>query len=296
MAKEIDQLKREIQALKKHLKLLEERFLKDTLTRTLSHRGLTIFRKNPTHNLILPPTLTLDEIDQFYSKMRRYSFRLFLRDVIARQESFMAKDLTRYCSAQTARRYIKFLLSLDIIESLSRNSYRLRNRPLYSFGGTLEWFIAQVFIREFRCPAIYGVKFRRTIHGGDYDVIALLDGQLVYTEVKSSPPKGIEVEEVKAFLGRAEDLSPQLAIFLVDTELRMKDKIVPLFEETLKGAHMVNRLVQELFHINHTIFIVNSKKDVIANIRQVLRNYHTSQRLLAKGLDLASSNKVNSEF
>lgn len=283
MAEEVDQLRREIQALKKHIRLLEERFLKDTLIRTLVQQGLTIFRKNPTHNLIFPPTLTLDEIDQLYLKMRRYSFRLFLRDVIARQESFKIKSLTRYCSIQTARRYTNFLLGLNIIETLeAADTYCLKNRPLHSFGGTLEWFIAQVFIREFRCPAIYGVRFRGTTHGGDYDVIALRGNRLAYAEVKSSPPKGIEVEEVKAFLGRVDDLSPQLALFLVDTELRMKDKIVPLFEQALGDNRTVCRLVQELFHINHTIFIVNSKKDIISNIRQCLRDYHLSQKTLNK--------------
>lgn len=280
MAEEVDQLRREIQALKKHIRLLEERFLKDTLIRTLVQQGLTIFRKNPTYNLIFPPTLALDGIDQLYLKMRRYSFRLFLRDVIARQESFKIGDLTRYCSIQTARRYTNFLLGLDIVETPATDRYRLKNRPLHSFGGTLEWFIAQVFIREFHCPVIYGVRFRGTTHGGDYDVIALLGNRLAYAEVKSSPPKGIEVEEVKAFLGRVDDLSPQLALFLVDTELRMKDKIVPLFEEALGDSHTVCRLVQELFHINHTIFIVNSKKDIISNIRQCLRDYYVSQKRL----------------
>ncbi len=288
MAKEIDRLRREITALRRHVELLEERFTKDILTNALFQRGLTIFRKNPTYNLIFPSTLTLHEIDQFYCKMKRYSFRLLLRDVIAHQDSFKARDLTRYCSIQTSRRYIKFLLGLDIVEASDRGTYHLRKRPLYSFGGTLEWFAAQVFVREFHCPTIYGVKFRQTTHGGDYDIIALLGNQLVYAEVKSSPPKGIEVEEVKSFLGRIEDLSPQLALFLVDTELRMKDKIVPLFEEALKGGYPVIRLVQELFHVNHRVFIVNSKKDIVANIRQCLRDYHLSQGLLARSRDTNS--------
>jgi hypothetical protein len=285
MAKEIDRLRREIRTLRRHIELLEKRFTRDILTNALFQRGLTIFRKNPIHSLIFPPTLTLHEIEQFYRKMKRYSFRLLLRDVIAHQDSFKARDLTRYCSIQTSRRYIRFLSDLDIVGASDRGTYHLKRGPLYSFGGTLEWFVAQVFVREFHCPTIYGVKFRQTTHGGDYDVIALLGNQLVYAEVKSSPPKGIDVEEVKSFLGRIEDLSPQLALFLVDTELRMKDKIVPLFEEALKGSYPVIRLVQELFHVNHRVFIVNSKKDIVSNIRQCLRDYHISQSLFAWNRD-----------
>ena len=65
--------------------------------------------------------------------------------------------------------------------------------------------------------------------GGDYDVLGRLDGALVYLEVKSSPPKQVYDSEVRAFLDRVEDLAPDLAVFLMDTELRMKDKLVPMF-------------------------------------------------------------------
>ena len=85
-------------------------------------------------------------------------------------------------------------------------------------------------------------------------------------EVKSSPPKHIEQAEVKAFLNR------------------MKDKIVPFFEEELLSRHgkvavkryPVVRKKDELFQINHQVFIVNSKRDVIANFRDCFRDYWRS--------------------
>lgn len=109
-------------------------------------------------------------------------------------------------------------------------------------------------------------------------MIAKLDSSLFYLEVKSSPPKQIYSSEIAAFLDRITDLSPSIAIFLMDTELRMKDKIVPLFEAEL--AHRfaypppIMRLERELFSIQDRIFIVNAKESIIQNIERVMSWYY----------------------
>ena len=81
-------------------------------------------------------------------------------------------------------------------------------------------------------------------------------------------------KEITAFFNRVEDLSPDIAVFFVDTELRMKDKIVPMFEDALlkryNKAVPVERIVKELFHINKKIFIINSKGGITTNIETVL--------------------------
>jgi len=72
-----------------------------------------------------------------------------------------------------------------------------------------------------------------------------------------------------------------VTILFNDTQLRMKDKLVVMFEEELnrrygrdsKKLYPVERLVEELFHIGHRIFIVNSKKDVVENFGICLRDY-----------------------
>jgi hypothetical protein len=162
-----------------------------------------------------------------------------------------------------------------------RGKYRTCVSPLYSFGPTLEWFIAEVFKREFSSPAIYGVSVKKTPSGGDYDVIAAWNQKLVYVEVKSSPPKGVELNEISSFFSRMDDLLPEVAILFNDTQLRMKDKLVVMFEEELekrygrnsKTVYPVERLVEELFHVRNQLFIVNSKKDVVENFQRCLNNY-----------------------
>jgi hypothetical protein len=213
--------------------------------------------------------------------MKRYSFRLVLRDIIKYQDRFRIQDLTHYSSSKVAKKYCDLLCDLGAIVKEKRERYRTSVSPLYSFGPTLEWFVAEMFNREFASPAIYGVNMKKTLSGGDYDVIASWNRRLVYVEVKSSPPKGIELSEVSTFFSRIEDLLPEVAILFNDTQLRMKDKLVVMFEEELerrygvqsKRLYPVERLIEELFHIRHRIFIINSKKDVVENFKICLRDY-----------------------
>jgi hypothetical protein len=61
----------------------------------------------------------------------------------------------------------------------------------------------------------------------------------------------------------------------------MKDKLVVMFEEELerkygresKAFYPVERLIEELFHVRHRIFIVNSKKEVVENFHICLKDY-----------------------
>jgi len=213
--------------------------------------------------------------------MKKYSFRLVLRDMIKFQDRFHIQDLTRYCSAKVVQGYCNLLCEMGVIIKDGRGKYRTRVSPLYSFGPTLEWFIAEMFKREFASPAIYGVSVKNTPSGGDYDVIASWNQRLVYVEVKSSPPKGVEQNEISTFFSRMDDILPDMAFLFNDTQLRMKDKLVVMFEEELERRHgkeskilyPVERLFEELFHVQNHIFIVNSKKGVAENFQICLKHY-----------------------
>jgi len=213
--------------------------------------------------------------------MKRYSFRLVLRDMIKHPDGFAAEDLTHYCTADVARDYCDRLHRMGILERKRTGHYQAQALPLSSFGPTLEWFVAEMFKRDLSSPALYGVKLKETDSGGDYDVIASWNRRLVYVEVKSSPPRGIEQNEIVTFFSRIDELLPEIAILFNDTQLRMKDKLVVMFEEELKRRYggksrilsPVNRLVDELFHVRNRIFIINSKKDIFENFSICLRHY-----------------------
>jgi hypothetical protein len=275
---ELLSLKAEIRRLRKSLTELTT-----PLPALLRRRGFRIYKKEPPDDLLVPRGRF---IDKYYLLLHRYSFRLFLRDVIKHQKRFSLKDVTRYAVADVTKEYIDLLVTMGLLEKRA-DSYSLGKRTIKSFGTTLEWFLAEILRREFEAEAIWGMKFKRPIVGGDYDLIAKVDSSVLYMEVKSSPPKQIYANEISAFLDRVVDLLPEIAVFFMDTELRMKDKIVPMFEEELKrrsegGLSLfptedetprVKRIEKELFHIQNKIFIINAKDSIVNNLEKVLIRY-----------------------
>jgi len=280
---EIRALERKVQKLTKEIESIKTSSVPDPsqVEKMLRMRGIKVFRKNPTDRLFFPPSLSPYYKARFYEMMKRYSFRLVLRDMIKFQDRFRIQDLTHYCSSKVVQGYSRLLCEMEAIVKNGRGRYRTRVSPVYSFGPTLEWFIAEMFKSEFASPAIYGVSMKNTPSGGDYDVIASWNQKLVFVEVKSSPPKGVEQNEISTFFSRMNELLPEVAILFNDTQLRMKDKLVVMFEEELerrygkeaKTLYPVERLVEELFHVQNHIFIVNSKRNVVENFQVCLKHF-----------------------
>ena len=247
----------------------------------LKRRGFEIVASNPRQRLFFPKDRYKNFEDEIYELLKKYSFRIFMRDVIKNSKSFCVDDLLKYVSRETAETYIDFLLKRDIVINIKDETYRLNKRSVFSFGETLEWFVARIFEREFSSSAMWGVRLKGGRSGGDYDVLASFEDKLAYIEVKSSPPANVEEREIVSFLARAEELAPSLAIFLEDTQLRMKDKIVPFFEDKLKGKGLsVERLHEEIFGIGNKVYISNSKRDIVSNLAFCIRHHLTSDRFL----------------
>ena len=269
----------EVERLKSEIRRLRETIgeLTPSLDHMLARRGFRIYKKEPSDDLLVPDKRYADS---FYEKLHKYSFRLFLRDVIKHQDSFSLEDVTRYSTVEITSQYMDFLMYAGLAESKEKNRQRLKTLPVRSFGETLEWFIAKLIKEEFGIETVWGVKFRRPEVGGDYDLIAKFDSGILYMEIKSSPPKQIDDSEISAFLNRVEDLAPEISIFFVDTELRMKDKIVAMFDAELqvrfKKVVPIRRIAKELFHINRKIYIINSKGGISSNIEIVLSHKYYS--------------------
>jgi Holliday junction resolvase len=279
-------LRHEIGRLRKSLSELAP-----SLPVLLRRRGFRIYKKEPRDDLLVPEERFIED---YYRLLQKYSFRLFLRDVIKHQEQFTVRDVTRYATQGVTAEYVEYLSRSGLIgTSGGERTYQLKDRPIKSFGPTLEWFLAEIFRREFGAEAIWGVKFKRSVIGGDYDLIAKIDGAILCMEVKSSPPKQIYAKELAAFLGRIFDLRPEIAVFFMDTELRMKDKIVPMFEEELARRPLaeitrffgsadkppaVLRIEKELFHAGGKIIIINAKDSIVRNIEKVL-SFHFRKAL-----------------
>jgi len=262
-------LRQEIKRLRKSLSELTP-----SLEVLLKRRGFKIFKQEPSDDLLLPEK---EHVHGFYEMLKKYSFRLFLREVIKHQKFFKLEQVTRYATSEVTEEYVAYMKAIGLLENVS-GGFRLASGPVKSFGETLEWFVAEIFREEFAAEAIWGIKSKRPNVGGDYDLIAKVDGSILYMEIKSSPPKQIYRNEITAFLDRVVDLHPEISIFFVDTELRMKDKIVLMFEEELRDRYVeppeIVRMEKELFRIWHKIFIINSKDSITNNIEKVLSWYY----------------------
>jgi superfamily I DNA and RNA helicase len=253
----------------------------------LQHRNLQIHSQNPTDHLIFPPAFPKKLQNRLMELMGSYGFRTFLKDVILHKQAFQLKDLTRYCSPETGKRYLGELLDLNLIEKQSNEGYSLVNaETVFSLGDTLEWYIAQLLQEKLHCDSLWNVTLKDLKSGGDFDVLSECENNLLYLEVKSGPPKGIELENVEAFLQRVNDLAPNITIFFEDTTLRMKDKIVPHFEEILQKKFKIQihnesyfkRVKNEIFRYGD-LFIANSKPGILENIRFCLASYLHDQGL-----------------
>jgi hypothetical protein len=241
----------------------------------LQRRGFRVHRMAPRERMLVSPDDAPLVQDRMYELLKRYSCRLLLRDAIRIREGFRPEDLTAYCSTRAARAYCTALREIGLLVENQDGAYGLKRRSVNSFGETLEWFAAEILRREFYAEVVHGVSLRTPPPGGDFDVIAAMEGLLVYVETKSSPPRGIEAEEVAGFLERYRILAPHLALFLVDTHLRMWDKMAPILEELAGGVHRdsglaprkVQRLEREIFHWGHRIYILNSSRGILSNLR-----------------------------
>ncbi|MBI4864673.1 MAG: hypothetical protein HY815_31125 [Candidatus Riflebacteria bacterium] len=256
-----------------------------TVLDLLRQRGLEVCQHSQRDFLFLPRPDTAAAAEEFYGLMKHYSFRLVVRDVIRFQDCLTVSRLIRFVEPATAELYLAALVRLGVLEQLD-DRYRILGGPVENIGATLEWFVARVLFEEFAIPALHGMRIRSTAAGGDYDVVGAMSGQLVYVETKSAPPKHIEDREVEVFLLRLRDLKPDLAVFLVDTNLRMMDKVVQMFARALGrpgcSGHRPQRLDREIFHVGHRLFITNSKHELVTNLRDCLRAYHASHCFLSK--------------
>jgi len=287
LEKSLNELKNKIDELNVRLERVEARQVVQGLSELkgmLRRRGLDIFRFNPQGHLFLPSFRTEEAQTRFYDLFKKYSFRLFLREVLSRGSPFRVADVVRYSSLKTGRKYLRALTESGLVEYLAGEDYRLLELPPVSLGPTLEWFMAEVFRKEFSCPALYGLRCKGTRCGGDFDVVSAMESRLIYMEVKSSPPKNIEGVEVHEFFGRLEDLQPHLAFFFVDTELRLKDKIVPLFEAERDAAGYPNpadagraeKIGDEIFFLKPALYLLGSKRSIAGNLEVCFRHFFTS--------------------
>lgn len=205
--------------------------------------------------------------ERLTERLGHYAFRLFLRGAILRRGTFAPLEATRYLEAAQATAFAEDLVSLGLAAREDGERYRLLH-PAASFGGTLEWYVARELRGRFGFDVAAGVKFHAPDVGGDLDVVATAEGRLLYLEMKSSPPKHLAPDEVGAFFRRVRALRPHITVFVMDTALRLSDKVLPLLQAELstQPAPAPRRIVREVWALTPHLYVVNARQDLMSNI------------------------------
>jgi hypothetical protein len=223
-------------------------------------------------DLPFDPDLPEADAERLADALDHYAFRLFLRGAIHHRDGFLPEEATRFLARDHAAERAAQAAALGLLAPLPGGRFQLV-RPCASFGGTLEWYVARRIAARYALDAVAGVKFHAPGVGGDLDVVASAEGKLILLELKSSPPKHIGADEVRAFFDRVIALRPHVAIFAVDTALRLADKVVPLLCDLAIGrgaALSPERIERELWALGPHLYAVNAKADLIANIGRAL--------------------------
>jgi len=196
----------------------------------LVRRGLTPTLARP--DLPFDPALPAPALDAIAARLDHYAFRLFLRGAILVPAGFTPAEASRYLDAAGARALAEECVALGLAERRPGGRYRLLVRAR-SFGGTLEWWLARRLGERLGLATAIGVRTGAPGVGGDLDVVASVEGKLLYVEAKSGPPKHLTAAELGAFLARVRAVRPHLTLFAMDTALRLADKVLPMFAEVL---------------------------------------------------------------
>jgi len=234
----------------------------------LARRGFRPELSRP--DLPFPKDLEGEPAERLTEQLGHYSFRLFLRGAIQCRGDFAPGEATRYLSAAQEKGLADALVEAGILVRTSRARYRFVRRAM-SFGPTLEWYVARELRSRLGCDVATGVKFRAPGLGGDLDVVAAVENKLVYLELKSSPPKHLTEGEVAAFFARVRRLRPDVAIFAMDTALRLSDRVLPLLVAELgSGAPPPRRIERDLWALTPHLYAVSAKADIVTNVCRVL--------------------------
>jgi hypothetical protein len=250
---------------------------------TLRRRGIIISGQASLDGVVLPSHKDEKTVQQFYTTLKSYYFRRLLAEVIEKKgvTDDIFREIRDKWGWRAIEKYFNRLLAWDIIsgspctsEAESTGSLYAFTRPdINNFGETLEWFIAQTFIREFSCPALHAVRLEDSVNGGDFDVLVRVEWSLGYVECKSSPPYNVRLDEQREFLRRIEALRPDFAILLIDTTLDIGRNILDNLRHLLGKGEEIEPLGGGVHRARAPLYIMSSRRGLIQNIARCLRDF-----------------------
>lgn len=272
-----------------------------SIENTLKRRGYMYVGEGRAENVILP--CRQSDIDRFFRYMRSRTFRQILKKIITKKCNIQQADFAAECSLKKLREYLDFLESSSILTRQSVSSFSLA-LDVDDFGYTFEWYVSELFKRELRCTAEWGVRVKNISIGGDFDVLARVEAELAYVETKSASPESISSSEIEHFLQRDQELDPDISILLVDTRDDLSN-LVARFEEIITPAEVEDGAINDpdyrhniqqhldfggIYHTLRRIFIIKSEPAILTNLRHCLNYYFA---IVTHSIYLSRSKRMN---
>jgi hypothetical protein len=191
------------------------------------------------------------------------------------------------CSEPALGQFREFLTNSGIVEINEDNSWILKVQ-VDSFGYTLEWYISELLSRKLAAISGWNIRIEGLLAGGDFDVLSFIDSVLVHVECKSKRPSEIDDSEIRDFLQRSQDLAPEMAIMLIDTDNDL-DSLLRRFQTILVSIQRIRHPdrkpskpsiaqvpgFRNLYFGLFRVFITDSQPSFLHALQDCLRYYHT---------------------
>lgn len=221
--------------------------------------------------------------DEFYRSMSKISLRKMFRFMLTHPQGVSEVELSNelHQESTTIHKRVLYLEKTGVIRKCDKNRWCL-SHAVDNFGPTYERYVKSTFEREFRWSTEWGIELE-DFEYGDFDVLATIASTLCYVECKTSRPEDVGEKQLRYFLQRSQDLAPEIAILLLDTEDSL-DKPLEQLENIL--TRITRWKPEKPFFIEparfagvhfgcRRIFVTNAKPSVVHNLRLCLRFYWT---------------------
>jgi hypothetical protein len=146
-----------------------------------------------------------------------------------------------------------------------------------NLGPSLEQYVAMLCMAKLKGHAEWGVTLEG-VENGDVDVIAWLPPKIVYVECKIGAPGTIGASSFHQMSLRIRDLSPDLAVLLIDSE----DDLAPLCKNAYESnarwrLHLQPRFKGIYYGVfqHWPIYVINADPSILAQIRLCLRHFYS---------------------
>jgi len=257
----------------------------------LARRGFRYTGQGNESQIIRPQVVNSQMAVKYHELLGHYTFRKILRLIVAKRDPVHNEEILSMCSEPTLGQFREFLVNGGIVGISKDNSWSLKVK-VDSFGYTLEWYVWELLSKKLGAIGGWNVKIEGLLTGGDFDVLAFVDSVLIYVECKSKRPEEIDDSEVRNFLQRSQDLAPELAVMLTDTDSEL-DTLLDKFNTILLTTQRIRSGIKDpnwkpkkpfitrvagfrnIYFGLQRVFLTHSQPSILHTLQDCLRYYHT---------------------